>query len=286
MKQAKEVLAAFTAGLLGCTLAQAQSLEPFKSYDRFAEHSLLDPARWAEFEQVRQIKDDGLRLMQRTWPFTGSDTGSSAPSYSEHFVNPAAITAIKAKITVKAFEVSSCAANTTAVGDSRARIAGIFFNVGPTPPVPGSNIDDMHVQVRVIRQSNSNDAAGVLRVEGIVVHCMDPGCASGPIVGGSVVPLGNVSTGTPVTVEMQWDKANKQFLFSRDNGTFSGSVVYGSFPNPKTGLPYSDSWRPGVENKNLQARLTLPNCQSGPRVSGMIDAMFDNVSVNNSVPTP
>ena len=278
MKRAQRGLAALATGLLGCALAQAQSLEPFKSYDRFAEHSLLDPMRWAEFEQVRQIKDDGLRLMQRTWPFTGSDTGSSAPSYSEHFVNPAAITAIKAKITVKAYEVSSCPAN-VAIGDSRARIAGIFFNVGAAPPTPGSSLNDMHVQVRVIRQSTSSDAAGVMRVEGLVVHCMDPGCAGGPIVGGSVVPLGTVSTGTPVTVEMQWDKTNKQFLFSRDNGTRNGSVAYGS-------LGYDHLWAPGVENKNLQARLTLPNCHSGSRVSGMIDAIFDNVAVNNSVPTP
>jgi hypothetical protein len=282
MKQAQKVLATITAGLLGCALAQAQSLEPFKSYDRFAEHSLLDPARWAEFEQVRQIKDDGLRLMQRLWPQTGSNSGFSSFNYSEHFVNPAAITAIKAKITVKAIEVSSCPSN-VAVGDSRARIAGMFFNVGGA--VPGSNLNDMYAQLRVIRRSNSTDAAGVLRVEGVVVHCKDSICQNALAVG-PLIDLGTVSTGKPATVEMQWDKINKQFLFSRDNGTNSGSVTYGSYNNPDTGLPYTDSSPPSLENKNVQTRMILPNCQSGPSVSGMIDAMFDNVSVNNSVPTP
>ncbi len=283
MQSTQRAIATLAAGLLGCVLAQAQALEPFKSYDNFSQGP-LDPARWIDFEQTRQIRDDGFRLMQRVWPFTGADVGVLPINYTERFVNPGAISAIKAKITVKAIEVSSCP-NNSAVGDSRARIQGFFFNVGD--PIRGTNMNDMHVQVRVIRRSDSTDAPGVLRVEGIAQQCRDLSCqGTAPV--GPTIDLGAVRTGKAVTVEMQWDKPNKRFLFSRDNGSFSGSVAYGSFINPFSipPSPYDDSLPPGIDNKTLQTRVVLPNCQSGPRVSGMIDAVFDRVAVNNSYPTP
>jgi len=283
MRTSRKVVAGLVAGLLGLGGAQADGLEPLRLYDSFKAES-LDPVRWFGTEQVRVIKGGKLNLMQRNWPATTSDFGATAISYNEGFVNPFAVTAIKARAVVNALEVSSCAANSS-VGDSRARLTGAFFNVGSPTPTPGSVIDDMIAQIRVIRRSDSTDHDRVLRVEAVVGQCTSADCTQGLDVG-PIVELGTARVGVPVTLEMQWDQPNRRFLFSRDNGALTGSVVYGSFTNPNTGLPYQDSSPPKGPTKSLSTRMFLPNCQSGPRVSGMVDATFDNVFVNNSYPLP
>jgi hypothetical protein len=281
MRASRKLVAGLAAGLLCCGVAQAQGLEPLKLYDDFNADS-LDPLRWFGAEQVRVIKGNKLNLMQRNWPSATSNFGATPFSYNEGFRNPEAITAIKAKVTVNALEVSSCAANAT-VGESRVRLSGAFFNVGTASPP--SAVNDMIAQIRVIRRSDSTDAARVLRVEGVVTQCTNSDCSMGVDIG-SIVELGTVHIGAPVTLEMQWDAPNDRFLFSRDDGKMTGSVVYGAFQNALTGEPIQDSSPPGSPNKSLSTRMFLPNCSSGPRISGMVDASFDNVFVNNSYPLP
>lgn len=247
--------------------ASAQALEPLRPYDNFAA-APLDLSRWIETERVRVVRNGVLNLAQRTPVTTLADNGLSFSSWNESLADPAAVTALRAKVTVNAVSPAACAAN-PAAGQSRARIIGSFFNVGA--PVPGSQVGDMLAQVRITRFSNSADAAGVLRVQGIVSQCTSSDCAATTTVG-SIVDLGTVNVGTATTVQLQWDAPAKSFLFARDNGAFSGSVVY----------TQSDTSPPSVPFKQLSTRLDLPACASAPNVQGSVDASFDNVQVNRS----
>jgi len=254
-------------GLLALAATSAQALEPFRSYDNFGS-SPLDPARWADSERIRSIKAGALNLMQRQSGANTADAGATFSNFNENLTNPAAVTALRAKITVNAVEANACAANTTPA-QARARIVGGFFNTGT--PTPGSQLGDVTAQVRLTRLSNSADPAGTLRVQGLVLHCTSADCVAGSVIG-NIVDLGTVALGQSAVVQMEWDQAGKSFLFARDGGAFSGAVGYAE----------SDTSPPGVLFRQLSTRLDLPSCQSAPRVTGVIDASFDNIAVNKS----
>lgn len=258
-------MAALAAGMLAA--AAVHAAEPFKLYDKFDDKP-LDAARWAEGERARFIKGGGLHLMQRSWGTAAADFGSTSANWSQSFTHPGDITDIRARVTVKAMETRACPTN-PAIADARARLIGGFFNVGT--PTPGSQVGDVTAQVRLLRASNSADAPGLLRVQGLVLLCTTADCAGGVTVG-NIVDLGTVAIGTPTTVQMQWDKAAKTFSFARDGGAYAGTVGYAQ----------NDDSPPGVMFRQLSTRLNLPNCQSAPRVEGLIDARFDNVFVNQS----
>lgn len=247
----------------------SQALEPFKIYDRFSDRP-LDPARWADGERVREIRGAGvLRLMQRSYGIGVADSGLTFQSWSSSLANPASITALRARINVTALETQACPSN-PALSQARARIAGTFFNIS-TNPSPGSLLNDVFAQVRLVRQSNSTDAEGVLRVQGLLSLCTSADCNNAATIG--LVDLGTVAIGTPTVVQLQWDQGGKTFFFARDNGAFAGTVSYGTLP---------DTSPPGSPFKQLSTRVDLPNCQSAPPVGSLVDARFDNVQVNQT----
>ena len=245
----------------------ARALEPFKTYDNFTAAG-INPDLWNEWERSRSVKKGALNLLQRSWGLNTADTGSSFYLFNTNIANPVPVTELRAKVTVNALEVNACATN-AAIGGSRARIIGSFFNVGT--PVAGSELGDVLAQVRFNRFSNSLDAAGVLRVQGVAFVCDDAQCLTSTLIG-SVVDLGTVNVGQAATVQLQWDKANKQFLFGRDAGAFSGAVAY----------TQSDADAPGLPFAQVSTRTDIPSCLAGPRVTGYVDATFDNVAVNKS----
>lgn len=265
MRPSLPLLTVLAAAALIAAPAQAQ--EALRLYDNFGA-APLDPARWGSGERVLAIRGGALNIMQRTWGLGNVDGAVSFSNWNETFSNPAAITAIRARINVTAIEVGACPASTV-LGQSRARIVGGFFNVGT--PVPGSQVGDVIAQVRLTRFSNSTDPAGVLRVQGIVSQCASVECNQAATIG-NIVDLGTAQVGTPTVVQMRWDQGGKSFFFSRDQGAYAGSVGYA--------LP--DTSPPSVPFKQLSTRLDLPSCLSGPRVAGMVDARFDNVAVNAS----
>ena len=241
------------------------ALEPFKVFDRFTEKP-LDPDRWAEGERIRAIKGGGLHLMQRSWGLSVSDFGLQFQNWSSNLVLPTAATALRSRINVTALEVNACPANASPA-QARARIIGSYFNIGT--PVLGSQVGDAIAQIRLTRLSNSADPAGVLRVQGLLSICGSADCNAAATVG-NVVDLGTVAIGTPTVVQIQWDRGGKTFYFSRDQDAFAGTVAYAQ----------ADDLPPSVPFQQLSTRVDLPNCQSAPRVSSMVDARFDNVQVN------
>jgi hypothetical protein len=262
------MLPAAVLAAIGVCASATHAVEPLKIYDKFADKP-LDPARWFEGERVREIKGAGvLRLMQRSWGLTNADAGLTFQSWSSNLTNPATVTALRARINVTALEANGCPSNASPA-QARARIAGTFFNVGT--PTPGSQVGDALAQVRLTRLSTSSDPEGVLRVQGFLAICSSPDCAAASTVG-NIVDLGTVAAGTATVVQMQWDQGGKTFTFVRDNGTYSGAVAYA----------FTDSSPPSSQFKQLSTRVDLPNCQSAPAVSSMVDAKFDNVQVNQS----
>jgi len=137
--------------------------------------------------------------------------------------------------------------------------------------VPGSKVNDVTAQAKVTRYSDSTDPAGVLRVQGVVALCTNADCSSVTPIG-SNVDLGTVNVGQAVVLQMTWDKPNKTFSFSRDNGAIGGSVVY----------TQNDLNAPSSSVRLLSTRMDLANCKTGGVVPGMVDASFDNVFVNAS----
>jgi hypothetical protein len=246
--------------------APAHALEPFRVYDRFSEKT-IEPARWLDNEKIRVIKGGSMQLMQRTYGLGGSDFSVTPTNWHSNLSSPHAITALKARITVSALETNACPSNPS-IGDARARILGSFFNA--STPIAGSQLNDVLGQVRLYRASNSTDPAGLLRVQGFLYVCATSDCnSSSPI--GNIVDLGTVTIGTPTTVEMRWDKPGKTVYFSRDGGS-GGTVAYAE----------SDASPPSLPLKQLSTRVVVPSCLSAPRVSGLVDALFDNVFVNQS----
>jgi hypothetical protein len=254
------------AALAALASAPVDALEPFKTYDSFST-TPINPTLWNGWERTRQIKSGQLNLVQRDYGLTSSDSGSTYYNWSDDITDYPLVTELRAKVTVNALEVNACASNAS-VGLARARIYGSFYNVGT--PVAGSQTGDALAQVRLYRLSNSTDAPGLLQVQGLLANCTNTDCSSSNTVG--TVALGTITVGTATTVQLQWDKPNKQFLFSRDSGSSSGTIKYTD----------SDAQSPGVPFKRVGTRTDLASCLSNPRVTGYVDASFDNVSVNKS----
>jgi hypothetical protein len=268
--QPKENLMMIRHGLVvGAAWALASSasmaLEPLKIYDKFSS-SPINGKLWIDGERSSQVKGGTLVLSERLYAIQASNTGYHYDVFRTEVTDPAAVTELKATVLVNALEVNACAANST-VTSSRARIAGAFFNVGNA--VAGTRINDVIAQARVIRFSNSTDPAGVLQVTGQVIQCLDADCNSSTVL--QSVSLGTTTIGTPVTLEMQWDQANKQFLFTRDNGS-------------PVAAPYavSDVAPPTEPYKDVDLRVDVANCTSAPPLTGFVNASFDNVFVNKS----
>lgn len=263
---------AIVAAALACALplAPAFAVEPLTVIDKFSAGP-IDPSLWLGAERTRAIKNGQLNFVERNYGLTTSDAGALKYVWGDELANPNAITELRAKVTVNALEVDACAANTTP-GTSRARVDGSFFNVGT--PLAGSDTGDVQVQLRAIRTSTSTDPAGVLRIEGRADQCNSFDCSLYTQLGTNV-QLGTVNVGEAVTLQLQWDRAGKQFVFTRDPGTATAASA---------AIPYtvSDTAAPGVPYKEVSVRTDVQNCQSGPRTQGYVDASFDNVAVNKS----
>ena len=147
-------------GLATSAGSSAFALETLKSYDKFSS-APIDGSRWLTGETSLQVKRGQLVVSERLYSSRASDSGEHFDILRIPVPDPAAVTEMKATITVNALEVNACETNSIA-GSSRARVAGAFFNAGT--PVAGSSVDDVLGQARVIRFGNSTDPAGVLRL--------------------------------------------------------------------------------------------------------------------------
>jgi hypothetical protein len=260
--------------LLAFGVLPANALEPFAVYDNFNALT-IDPAKWSQAETTRQIKNNKLLLSTRGYGLAGSDTGLHSEGTGLNFSgDQSAITAMKATVTVTKIGVTDCASNTGSVTEARAAVSGHFFNIGT--PTTGSYLNDVVGQIRTERASDSTEPSDILHVKAVVFVCTNDSCSNGASVAGNAIDMGYVQMGSPVTIWMQWDKANNRFLFKRDLAPWV--IIHYS---------QSDATPPSQQMKGIGVSTYVANCNSLPLPDAFVEATFDNVAVNASaVPAP
>jgi hypothetical protein len=270
--------------LLVGTWGFAEALEPLKPYDNF-EQALINPDKWigSQFEApprfggsflelVRKTtqEEHHLRILNRSVGHTFFNGGISLSLFRLGFTRPDSITAIRSRVQVRNAESTGCPDTLNPSPTlATAQIFGFFFNTGTPTPESGGFLDVI-AGVQVQRRSNSLDPPDILEISYFVEHCSDFDCVvTTPLGGGS---LGTVKKGEWVRLLLQWDSAQHRFIFQRDT-------------QPQKFVTYqgiSDTAAPGIQLKTLGADNFIANCTSFPRPVGVLDALFDNVFVNQS----
>jgi hypothetical protein len=252
-------------------------LEPLKLYDNF-DQGLINPDKWRgdQFqtggyyqELVRKItpEEHHLRILNRSFGQTFSNGGNTLNLFRLAFTRPDTITAIRSRVQVRNAESTGCPDNPDNPTLATAQIFGFFFNTNAT--VPGNGTNDVIAGVSPQRRSDSTDPSDVLEIFYFVAHCADPNCVVSPYLGSGV--LGTVKTGEWVSLLVQWDKDQDRFIFQRDREQ-PRFVTYPRFsPVPS-----------GVQLKTLGADNFVASCTGLGKPVGMVDALFDNVFVNQS----
>lgn len=259
---------ACAALLAAATACGAQAVENYTNWDNFDGATEIDMKRWLNPERHRIVEGGALRMIQRDLGSQYNNTDVFSNSWSASLANPGPVTQMKGAITVNGFDISHCAGNPNA-GLVQARFNGGFFNAGPAVPTPGNRVNDVGATIRLRRDSNSADAANVLRVQGTVFQCTTSDCNYGTVSLGDV-DLGTALVGQTVSLRMEWDKPNKRFNF-----------FVGNNPVQRVTYTVAHDLAPASEYRLIGTRTTVSHCMAG-RTDAFIDAKFDNISVNAS----
>lgn len=249
------VLAVCGLAVLGPDRAQATT-EPFVLYEdwRTADHIRGD--RWNGFadsaqEFHRTVKGHKLSMHLRKEGATTSDVGTAPLVHNRLFLaSEALVTQLAAEAKVTSAEVTGCAANPAPSSVRPVALTLIRFGDGPQNP-PGVLTSDYLARLHVFRNSDSLDAPGLLRVAGLLVHCLDAACAGSTPVSLVVFP-DPVPVGKKVTLQLVWDSANNQFLFGVDGSMLATPYPAAANARPSSG-PIAD----------VRQNAVLANCTVG-----------------------
>jgi len=133
--------------------------------------------------------------------------------------------------------------------------------------MPGSSRNDVFADVFLVH--SADDAADVVNARYVIFQCLDDFCGNSTQLGFGDLG-GAVATGQPVTLSIQWDRLNHQFVFQRD-------------ANPPVSAAYSvsDTAAPGTPSKVLELGYGVPNCTTTPRPSAFMNVSVGSVFVNS-----
>jgi hypothetical protein len=235
----------------------------------------INPARWSgseasggplapDTETARKIAKGELEITLTTWGRTDSDTGNNGlPSSRLSVTNPTPITIFQVDVTVKSAKVVGCAANTTS-SRARAQINGGYFNDG-TSPGAGDRTGDIVANFQLHRDSINGD-----KIQANVNRCTNASCSTFTQV--AVIFTATWVQGVASTLNIQWDKPNKRFIFTLNPG--------GSQEQQILTYTFSDANPAVAPFRQLASQDSAASCQSGPRGSATIKGLFDNVMVN------
>ena len=228
----------------------------------------IDPARWQDNERIRTIQGGEMQLMQRTWGL-GSPTTASCPATGTA-ISGSRRTSPRSRPGSRSPRSKPMPARATrrpgtrgpgssAASSTSARRRPARSSATPSPRCASP-------------PSDSTDPAGLLRVQGVLSICQNADCSYAVTVG-NIVDLGTVMVGTA-------DHRAACSGTNRARPSTSGARASRPAPSPTRRTTPAG---PAVRFKPaLHARRTCPSCLSAPRVSGLVDAKFDNVSVNQS----
>ena len=252
------------------------AVEPFALYDDF-ETKPLDPTKWVGLqngahvlEAQRKLSKGQLKIQNRAYATTDSDTGRERNIVGLNFTDAASVTAIEAIVEVQKFEATGCATPGADATLASARLLGHFFNTDS--PTPGSALDDVVAFIQVNHLLDTTPA-GSLVVIAMMVQCTDENCLSNTLL--DTANLGLIGTQEPAKLRIEWDPDNDQFLFQRDE-------------DPEVALAYevSDAASSGRAVKGLHVTHFVPNCTATPQPAAFVKAVFDDVFVNESAGIP
>lgn len=255
-------------GVLSMMTAFAAKVPLYDNFTRVPGDDGIDNTKWFESEGMRFIDPDKDKLLlnRAVLGGTASDSGVVYDTWGLSMTHSAPAKGLKATFTIGDIVTPSCATN-TAVTFSRARLIGAYFNVRAGGPLPDDRTGDVLAQMRIGRRSDTSDAEGVLRVEGVVAQCTNADCTTSTLIG-SVASFGTVSEETATTAQIDWDKKNNQFTFTRD--AMAPIVVT---------YTLADGVAPSIPFNAVNLRQEVPNCAGGPRVKAFIEALVDNVGL-------
>ena len=263
-----------------------QAHQPFVLYDNF-NSEFMDIEKWVTserrdtgvmiLESVRELHGGRLHMMGRAFgnmiqnpPALPTPLGTRAGDVNSSFGLVKVFQSLKVSVKVNDVEVTGCPDINTAASSSRARLVAFFFNAGeitplPEPPTLPGRINDVLVQIRIQRSSNSTDKPRLLEVWAEVVRCTDPPC-----VGGELIPpvlLGNIMLGQWATIGVDWDIDNSQFKLNLNKEpTIPVTYPWPVYPVSSPGNTL------GVANR-------IANCPADERAMGYVDAAFENLFV-------
>jgi hypothetical protein len=237
----------------------------------------INPARWSgnersagplapDTETTRKLAGKQLEIDLTSWGRTDSNTGNAGnPNSGLTVTNPGPVTTIQADVTVKSATVVGCAANTTSTRGV-ASIEGAFFNDGTSPGL-GDRTGDIFAGILSERGSLSGD-----QILAFVNRCTNANCTT--VVNSSfVVFTASWVQGVANTRSTQWDKPNKQFIFTVNPG--------GSQEQHILTYTFTDSAAPVGNYKGVFAGIFVASCLGpAPRAYAIMKALFDNVMVN------
>jgi hypothetical protein len=271
----KAVLSACAILLMVLIGVPVYAVESLVLYDDF-NVAHIDPNRWswaagwggASTEAIRQLQDHRLRLVYRGYGKTDSDSEKLWTGHQLFFPNAAAITAIRATVQFTDVVATGCHGNPKST-ETFAIFGGFFFNTAT--PTPGSWVNDVQAGIRMFRGSDATDPPDVLRVQSLVFRCADEQSCDTKL---HFEDLGPVKRGEVARLRMQWDRDNHRFIFQRDDD----AEVLAPYTVSDTAPP---SNRTGA-HKALSVIHAVANCTAAPRPVAFIEALFDDVMVNES----
>jgi len=117
-----------------------------------------------------------------------------------------------------------------------------------------------------VRASNSSDPPDVVHVQGRVGDCTNADCSGSALL--YAVELGTAMKGDAVVAQIDWDKKNNKFRFTRDRTTVQ-----------ETPYTEDDSFAPSLAFANLSLRNEAANC-TAVKVKSGLSAEFDDVRLS------
>jgi hypothetical protein len=261
--------------LVVLTVMPGYAAERLVPYDDFnAAH--INPDRWfgGEFssgfprwgaDAIRQIQDNQLRLTYRSYGVTNTVDGTSRSELVLMVRHPAAVTAMQAAVTVTDAVAIGCPGSGESTV-SRAALGGRFF--GGATSTPEGEVRDMVAMIGIERASYATD--DVFRAKSVVFYCANRPCTAGSTLHSQ--DWGTVTRGETARLRVAWDRLHRQFIFQRDDHP----EVFAKYVVP------SDVVAPAIPVKLLNALQFVPDCTATRRPMAFIDALFDDVMVNES----
>lgn len=256
---------ALFAGLIAASLPLAAPAAKLPLYDSFSGIE-FDRAKWNEAEAWRDVENGKAKLGRWIYGGTASDTGVTVESWNLNVAGGGAPKGFAATLKVTENTPNDGCAFNPAPSRPRARLIAAYFNILPGGPLPGDRTGDVLALAQAVRASNSADAPGVFRVQGQVVECTTADCGGASLLYSA--DLGTVDIGTATSLQIDWDKKNNLFRFTRDKTTVVDT-------------PYTESHgtAPSLPFANLSLRNEAANCLSGPKVKSGLAAEFDDVRI-------